>query len=99
VRQLDSVAAFYDGWRFTNDRLAERIGGLSSEELALRPAPKLWPIWATAAHVAMARIYWLCGFLEERGADRTPFADPNGEGWEDDLTHPRSASELVFGLE
>jgi uncharacterized damage-inducible protein DinB len=99
VRKLDNVAAFYEGWRFTNDRLVERIGALSGGELELKPAPDLWPIWATAAHVALARVYWLCGFCKEPGADRTPFADPNGDGWEDDLTHPRQTRELVFALE
>lgn len=98
MRKLENVAAFFDGWRFTNDRLVERVGALSSAELELKPAPDFWPIWATAAHVAGARVYWLCGFLNESGADRTPFADPNGDGWEDDLTHPRQASELVVAL-
>ena len=97
--KIDNIAPFFDGWRLTNDRLVKRIGALSGAELELRPAPDFWPIWATAAHVAGARVYWLCGVLQERGADRTPFADPNGDGWEDDLTHPRQAPELVFALE
>jgi len=99
MTKLDNVSAFFDGWRLTNDRLVERIGALSATELQLKPAPDFWPIWATAAHVAGARVYWLCGFLKEIGADRTPFADPNGDGWEDNLTHPRQASELVVALE
>ena len=99
MTNLDNIADFFDGWRFTNDRLAERIGALSGEELALKPAPGLWPIWATAAHVAGARVYWMCGFLHEHGAELTPFAHPNGDGWEDDLSQPRQASELVFALE
>ena len=41
----------------------------------------------------------MCGFLKEPGADRTPFTDPNGDGWEDDLSHPRTALDLVFALE
>ena len=94
-----NVAAFYEGWRFTNERLVERIGSLSPEQLELRPSPDLWPIWAIAAHIAGARVYWLCAVFKEPGAERTPFTDPNGDGWEDDLTHPRQPSELVFALE
>ena len=94
-----SVARFYEGWHFTNQRLIERIATLSPEELALRASPDLWPIWAIAAHGAGARVYWLCGIFREPGAARTPFTDPNGEGWEDDLAHPRRASELVSALE
>jgi uncharacterized damage-inducible protein DinB len=94
-----NVRPFYEGWRFTNERLVETIEALSFEQLALRPAPDLWPIWATAAHVAGARVYWLCAIFKEPGAESTPFPDATGEGWEDDLAHPRQSSELVFALE
>ena len=51
------------------------------------------------AHTAGVRPYWLCQICKEPGAERTPFSDPNGEGWEDDLSHPREAGELVSALE
>src|SRR5258708_15155300 len=91
----NSVAPFYDGWRIAQDRLVERISSLSPVELELRAAPHLWPIWAITAHTAGVRPYWLCQICKEPGAERTPFSDPNGEGWEDDLSHPREAGELV----
>ena len=94
-----NVAPFYQGWRFTNDRLIERIGTLSPEELGLRAAPNLWPIWAIAAHAAMVRVYWLCNVCKAPGTDRTPFTDAANEGWEDHLDHPRRADELVPALE
>jgi len=97
--KLQNVAPFYEGWRLTNERLAQTIGALSSEQVGLRPAPHLWPIWATAAHLAGGRVYWLCHVLGEPGAETTPFTDPAGDGWEDDPDHPRDASELVFALE
>ncbi len=89
----------YEGWRFTNERLVDSIGALGSEQLALRPAAHLWPIWATAGHVAGARVYWLCVVAGEPGAESTPFLDSANEGWEDNLDHPRQANELVFALE
>jgi len=98
-RTSGNLAPFYEGWRFTNERLVETLGALSAEQLVVRPAPQLWPIWATAAHMAGARVYWLCAVLREQGAERTPFTDPSGEGWEDDLNHPRQPNELVFALE
>jgi hypothetical protein len=84
--------------------LVERIGALSVEQLALSPirargGPDLRPIWAIAGHLARARVYWLGAILGEPGADRTPFADNTGTGWEDDLTHPREPSDLIFALE
>jgi uncharacterized damage-inducible protein DinB len=94
-----SVARFYEGWRFTNDRLIERIGILSPEELGLRAGPNLWPIWAIGGHAAMVRVYWLCIVCKEPGAERTPFSDSANEGWEDDLSHPRGAGELVSAFQ
>ena len=99
ITKLQNVAPFYEGWRFTNDRLIERIGTLSPEQLGLQAAPNLWPIWAIASHAAGARVYWLCVVCQEPGAERTPFTDSGNEGWEDDLTHPRGPDELVSALE
>jgi uncharacterized damage-inducible protein DinB len=73
---------------------------MSSADLAIRPHPDRWPIWATVAHTAGARTYWLCGILGEPGADATPFTNPlSEESWEDDLEHPRSADELGWALD
>jgi len=94
-----SIRRFYDRWPHYNRRLTDALRGLSDEDLAIRHGPNDWPIWATAGHDAAARVYWLCGVLGEPGADRTPFPDPAGDGWEDDLSHPRSAPELVWALD
>src|SRR5438128_10813080 len=93
ITTSESVAPFYDGWRFAQERLVERIRELSPQQLQLRAAPHLWPIWAIAAHAAGVRPYWLCHVFKEPGAERTPFNDPGGDGWEDDpATHVRQAS-------
>jgi uncharacterized damage-inducible protein DinB len=94
----ENIAPLYQGWRLLNDRLVEAIGSLSDAELAWAPAPSMWPIWALAGHLAGARAYWLCAVLHEPGVTSTPFNDPSGEGWEDDLSHPRRADELVVAL-
>jgi uncharacterized damage-inducible protein DinB len=98
-RKLENLVPFYDGWRFANERLIQRIGELSPEQLALRASPGLWPIWAITAHTAAVRPYWLCHIFKEPGAERTPFAGFIDEGWEDDLSHPREAGELVSALQ
>jgi uncharacterized damage-inducible protein DinB len=94
----DSVAPFYRGWRQMNERLIAAVGSLSAEELAWAPAPHMWPIWALAGHLSAARVYWLCAILKEPGAATTPFIDPSGAGWEDDLSRPRGSDELVPAL-
>jgi hypothetical protein len=94
-----SIRPFYDRWPQYNGRLTEVIGAMTEEGLAIRPAPDLWPIWATVGHTAGARVYWLCHVVGEPGAEQTPFTDPTGDGWEDHLDHPRSAAELVSALD
>ena len=93
------IRRFYDRWPQYNRRLAEVVGPMTEAQLAIRPAPDGWPIWATVGHSVAARAYWLCGIAGEPGAERTPWPDPaSGEGWEDDLDHPRSAAELVGAI-
>jgi uncharacterized damage-inducible protein DinB len=94
-----SIRLFYDRWPQYNRRLTEIVGAMTDEQLAIRPSPEHWPMWAIAAHMAGTRVYWLCHVLGEPGAASTPWADPNAEGWEDDPDHPRSAGELVKALD
>jgi uncharacterized damage-inducible protein DinB len=94
-----SIRPFYDRWPQYNRRLTEIVRAMSDEQLAIRPAPNLWPIWATVGHDAGVRVYWLCTILGEPGAEATPFDPQADEGWEDDLDHPRGAAELVVALD
>jgi uncharacterized damage-inducible protein DinB len=94
-----TIRPFYDMWPQYNRRLREVIGAMSDEQLAVRPAPERWPIWATVGHAAGTRVYWLCHVIGEPGADTTQFANAEGIGWEDDLDHPRGPEELVGALD
>lgn len=94
-----SIRPFYDRWPQYNRRLVEVITPMTAEQLAIRPAPARAPIWATVGHTAGVRVYWLCGVFGEPGAETTPFAEPDGPGWEDDESVPREAGELVTALE
>jgi uncharacterized damage-inducible protein DinB len=91
------IAPLYRGWHLANDALIAAIRPLTAEQLALPVGSA--PVWAIAAHIAGARVFWLCHVFGEPGAETTPFADPSGLGWEDDLAHPRSADEIVHALE
>lgn len=95
-----SIRTFYDHWPQYNRRLTEIVGAMTDEQLAIRPSPDRWPIWATVGHSAGVRVYWLCSVLGEPGAETTPFSGAADElGWEDDLDHPRDAAELVGALD
>lgn len=94
-----TIRSAYDMWPQYNRRLREIVGDMSANQLAVRPSPELWPIWATVGHTAAARVYWLCDVVGEPGAETTPFADALADGWEDQLDHPRSADELVEAID
>jgi len=96
-----SLQSMYGDWRLYNDLVAEDLRIMSTEELSWQaPAHEpssstSWPIWAIVGHTAGTRVFWLCTVMGVPGAETTPFGDPSGAGWEDDLDHPRSAEELV----
>jgi uncharacterized damage-inducible protein DinB len=94
-----SIRPFYDRWPQYNRRLREVVAAMTEEQLAISPGPDRWPIWATVGHTVAARVYWLCGVVGEKGAESTPWSDPNGDGWEDDLDQPRSAGELTSAID
>ena len=95
-----SIRLFYDRWPQYNRRLTEVIGAMTDEQLAIRPAPDRWPIWATVGHTAGARVVLA---VRHRSASPAPrrrrCRTADGDGWEDDLDHPRSAAELVLALD
>lgn len=94
-----TIRPFYDRWPQYNRRLRDLVAAMTDAQLAVRPSPERWPVWATVGHTAMVRVYWLCDVVGEPGAQTTPFPDATNAGWEDDLDHPRSADELVAALD
>jgi uncharacterized damage-inducible protein DinB len=100
-----SVRASYADWAGYNRRVAEHLDRLTPDDLALVvPAARdgggaAWPIWAVAAHTVGGRVFWLCHVWGEPGAETTPFTDPSGFGWEDDLSVVRSGAEVVGAWE
>ncbi len=95
-----TIRPAYSSWPAYNRRLCETIAGLTDEQLAIRPSDDRWPLWATAGHTACQRVFWLCDFAGEPGADTTPFTDAghNCPG-DDDLEHVLGAGALVEALD
>ncbi len=95
----------YEGWAEHQQLLLAAIADLSPEQLALRPGPAGWSIWQLAGHIAGARAYWLHDVLGEGDpairdlfrvtSTTVPGLSIEHAGWEDDETHPRTATELV----
>jgi hypothetical protein len=95
-----SIRPAYSSWPQYNRRLREVVAGLTDEQLALRPTPDRWPIWATIGHTACQRVFWLCDFAGEPGAETTRFMDAghNCPG-DDDLEDVLDAGQLIEALD
>ena len=70
-----AIRPAYSNWPRYNRILRDAVAGLSEEQLAVRPTPERWPLWASIGHLACQRVSWLCGFAQEPGAEATPFPD------------------------
>lgn len=83
-----------------NQRLRSVVQSLTDEQLLLKPAADRWPMWATVGHLACQRVFGLCDFAGEPGADTTPFTNAayNCPG-DDDLEHVLTAVQLTAALD
>ncbi len=90
----------YASWPDHNRRLRDAVAALSEEHLAITPSPDRWPLWATIGHLACQRVFWLCDFAGEPGAETTPFTNAAYDcPGDDDLEQVLSASLLGEALE
>ncbi len=95
-----TIRPAYSNWPQYNRALRDAVATLTDEQLAIRPSPERWPIWATIGHAACQRVSWLCGFLDEPGADTTPFPDALYRCPGDEYLEPvMSAGELADALD
>jgi hypothetical protein len=73
---------------------------MTDEQLAIRPSPDRWPLWATVGHAACQRVFWLCDVAGEPGADTTRFTNAAYDcPGDDDLEHVLSGTELAEALD
>ena len=92
--QQTNLLSFYQGWDAYQALLIKAIAPLSSEQLALRVAPHLRPIGENVAHIMSGRVSNFHLLMGEGGAELAPL-----EPWDIPGAPPRSAAELVHGLE
>lgn len=87
-----SLTPFYRGWEEYQRLLIAALAPLTPEQLALAVAPGQRPIWLIAAHIIGTRVAWFRRMGE--GAAVAEY-DP----WDMDGAPPRTAAELITGLE
>jgi hypothetical protein len=95
-----ALRAAYPTWPEINRRLRDVVAKMTEEQLALRPSPERWPLWATLGHAACQRVFWLCDFAGAPGAETTPFTNAaNNCPGDDDLEHVLTADALAAALD
>jgi hypothetical protein len=96
----ETIRPAYPTWPHYNRRLRDVVAGMTEEQLAIQPSPDRWPIWATVGHSACQRVFWLCDFAGEPGAETTRFTNAaNDCPGDDDLEHVLDAAALVEALD
>jgi uncharacterized damage-inducible protein DinB len=90
-----SLQMVYDGWEGYQVSIVDAIRGLSSKQLAYRPAPNLRSVGEIACHISLGRIDWFHR-MHALGSDEF-FKE--AEGWEPEEAITGNAEELVRRLE
>lgn len=94
-----SIRAAYGAWPPLNASMTEAVAGLSEDDLAQTAGPGRWPLWAAIGHLACQRVFWLCDFAGEPGADTTPFTNA---AWscpgDEDLDNVLNSAQLMNAL-
>jgi len=91
--------AVYGEWPRLNAGMIDVVTPLSDVDLAQSAGSDRWPLWAVFGHLACQRVFWLCDFAGESGADTTPFINA---AWscpgDEDLDNVLSAEQLAAAL-
>ncbi len=95
-----TIRPAYSEWPTFNRRLRDVVAALTAEQLAIQPGPDRWPLWATVGHLACQRVFWLCDYAGEPGADTTRFTNAGYDcPGDDDLEHVLSPADLTEALD
>lgn len=93
VEQPINLLSFYKGWDVYQALLVKALTPLSSDHLSLRAAPHLRSVGENVAHIISGRVSNF-QVLGEGGVEIAPL-----ESWDEQGAPPRSATELISGLE
>ncbi len=89
-----TLDVIYDNWQRYHEKLRDCIAPLTDEQLALQPAPHMWPIQQLVQHIVSVRVGWFNGTLQEADDAMRVYMDWGRRG-----SPNRSAAELVRGLD
>jgi hypothetical protein len=97
---MSGARAAFPSWPDQHRRLRDRVAALTEEQLAIRPSPDRWPLWASIGHLACQRVFGLCDVAGAPGAAESPFPNAGFDcPGDDDLEHVWGRDELVDALD
>jgi hypothetical protein len=94
IRAAIAEARAFESWQDYQEALKRAIAPLSNEQLQQRPISVLRTPGEIAEHIVFGRALHLYRTLGEEAAALTPLLT-----WDDDNDPPRSAAEIVYGLD
>ncbi len=89
-----TLDVIYENWRGYHEKLRDCIAPLTSEQLVLQPAARMWPLEQIVQHIIAVRAGWFSGTLQEDDAAMHAYME-----WGQRASPARSAAELARGLD
>ena len=88
-----TLDVIYENWRGYQEKLRAAVAPLTDEQLALQPAPHMWPLGQILQHIIAVRAGWFSGTLQDEDAAMSDYME-----WGQRESPARSAAELARGL-
>ncbi len=89
-----TLAVIYANWRGYQEKLRNCIAPLTDEQLALQPAPHMWPLGQILQHIISVRAGWFSGTLQDADERMSEYME-----WGQRESPARSGAELAQGLD
>ena len=89
-----TLDVIYENWRGYQEKLRNCVAPLTDEQLALQPAPHMWPLGQILQHIIAVRAGWFSGTLQDEDAAMSDYME-----WGQRESPARSAAELARGLD
>src|SRR5512135_3185589 len=89
-----TLEVIYENWRGYQEKLRQCIAPLTAEQLALQPAPRMWPLEQIVQHIITVRAGWFSGTLQDNDEVMAAYML-----WGQRDSPTRSAAELARGFD
>lgn len=89
-----TLDVIYESWQGYQEKLRDCIAPLTEAQLALQPAPRMWPVQQLVQHIISVRVGWFIYTLQENDAAMTQYSE-----WGQRESPNRSGEELARGLD